>query len=170
MQLCYQWHWVQLPGGKENNNKYRIKMKNYYKYIIWSLALMCLIACTVEPKPIEYGQDECHFCDMTIMDNKHAAEVVTVKGKVYKFDAIECMVRYTNRTAEQEYAYLLITDFSNPGELIDAQHSTFLISKNLPSPMGAFLTGFSSKESAQLILEDRGGILYNWEDIQAKFK
>lgn len=143
-------------------------MKFYAKSLIGALALLYLLACTAEPKPIDYGNDNCQFCGMTIMDNKHAAELVTVKGKVFKFDAIECMIRYIDRTDEQGYAYKLVSDYSNPGELINAEQSTFLISKNLPSPMGAFLSGFSSEEAAKLSMEENGGMLYNWEQIKEK--
>ena len=143
-------------------------MKFYSKSLIGTFALLYLLACSVEPKPIDYGHDNCQFCDMTIMDNKHAAEVVTTKGKIYKFDAIECMLRYVNRTAELEYAYLLISDYSNPGELVDAEQSIYLVSKNLPSPMGEFLSGFSSESEAKLAMEENGGILYNWEQIKEK--
>jgi copper chaperone NosL len=31
---------------------------------------------------------------MTIVDKVHAAEIVTKKGKVCKFDATECMINY----------------------------------------------------------------------------
>lgn len=141
-------------------------MKFFDKSLIGILIVLYLFACSVEPKPIDYGHDNCQFCDMTIMDNKHAAEVVTTKGKIYKFDAIECMIRYIDRTTEQEYAYQLISDFSNPGELINAEQSTFIISKNLYSPMGAFLSGFATNEQAQLTLTEKGGTLYNWEHIQ----
>ena len=66
-----------------------------------------------------------------------------------------------------EYIYnQLISDFSNPGDLINAKNSTFLVSKNLPSPMGAFLSGFTSEKVAQLKQEEHGGILYNWTEIQ----
>ena len=144
------------------------KMKYYFKSLVGILILLYLFACSAEPKPIDFGNDNCQFCDMTIMDNKHAAELVTVKGKVFKFDAIECMLRNIARTDKQEYAYKLISDYSNPGELINAQQSEYLISKNLPSPMGAFLSGFSSEEAAKLAMEENGGILYNWEQIKAK--
>lgn len=141
-------------------------MKIDYKALIGVLTILFLFACSGKPKPIDYGHDNCQFCDMTIIDNKHASEVVTTKGKIYKFDAIECMIRYIDRTTEQEYAYQLISDFSNPGELINAEQSTFLISKNLPSPMGAFLSGFASNEQAQFTFTEKGGTLYNWEHIQ----
>lgn len=34
---------------------------------------------------------------MTIVDKQHAAQVVTKKGKAYSFDAIECMVHYSEK-------------------------------------------------------------------------
>ena len=143
-------------------------MKYYAKSLIGAFALLYLLACTAEPKPIDFGNDNCQFCNMTIMDNKHAAELVTVKGKVFKFDAIECMLRYIARTDKQEYAYQLIADYSSPGELVNAEQSMYLISKNLPSPMGAFLSGFLSDEAAKLAMEENGGVLYSWEQIKEK--
>ena len=143
-------------------------MKIYSKFLVGILILIYLVACSAKPRPIEFGNDNCKFCDMTIMDNKHAAELVTVKGKVFKFDAIECMLRYIARTDKQEYAYQLIADYSSPGELVNAEQSMYLISKNLPSPMGAFLSGFLSDEAAKLAMEENGGVLYSWEQIKEK--
>ena len=143
-------------------------MKYYIKFLAGMLILLYIVACSAKPQPIDFGNDNCQFCDMTIMDNKHAAELVTVKGKVFKFDAIECMLRYIARTDKQEYAYQLISDYSSPGELVIAEQSMYLISKNLPSPMGAFLSGFLSDEAANLAMEENGGALYNWEQISEK--
>ena len=143
-------------------------MKFYYQLLIGIMILLNLFACSAEPEPINYGQDSCSFCGMTIMDNKYAAEAVTTKGKAYKFDAIECMIRYIDRNKDQEYAHLLISDYSNPQDFIDANNSTFLISENIPSPMGEFLSGFSSNEEAQLMLTKKGGTLYSWEHIQVQ--
>ncbi len=141
-------------------------MKFFDKSLIGILIVLYLFACSVEPKPIDYGYDNCQFCDMTIMDNKHAAEVVTTKGKIYKFDAIECMIRHIDKSAERVYAYRLISDFSNPGELINAKQSIYLVSKNIPSPMGEFLSGFSSEKEAKLAMKENGGVLYNWDRIK----
>ncbi len=141
-------------------------MKNYNKTIISLISLILLIACSSEPQAIEYGKDNCQFCGMTITDNKHASELVTTKGKTFKYDSIECMIRYANRNTEQEYSYQLIANYSNPGVLVDALSGTYLISKKLSSPMGAFLTGFASKEEAEIVLAEKGGVLYNWDGIQ----
>lgn len=140
------------------------------RYAIILLTSLFLLACSPKPRPIEYGADACEYCSMTIVDNQHAAEAVTAKGKVYKFDAIECMVNYTLKNADTEMAFLLVNPYTRPGELIPAGGSTFLISKNLPSPMGAFLSAFPSAGEARAMQAEKGGTLYDWEDLVVYFR
>lgn len=131
------------------------------------LAIVFFIGCSVEPKPIQYGVDNCHYCNMTIVDDKHSAELVTAKGKVYKFDAIECMIRNIHSDPNQEYKYLLIADYNSPGELIDAKQGYYLISENLPSPMGENLSGFSAKDVIDEHQSIYGGEIYSWIGINS---
>jgi copper chaperone NosL len=64
------------------------------KGIIPIFIMIMLIACNPERKPIQYGEDKCAFCRMSIVDQRFGGEIVTQKGKVYMFDAVECMVNY----------------------------------------------------------------------------
>lgn len=134
-------------------------------------ALLLMVACSPEPQPIEYGMDFCDFCRMTIVDKQHAAELVTTKGRVYKFDAIECQVQYMQQHQEVDFRYFLVTDYaSTEGGLFPAEDCTYLISPNLSSPMGANLTAFASQEVAQQFQTEKTGELYNWSSLQAKFE
>ena len=128
-----------------------------------------LVACSAGPKPIEYGTDKCDFCKMTIVDVQHAAEVVTTKGKVYKFDAIECMVHYAHEHGPETFASFWINDYSKTtGELADATTCIFLISPNIPSPMGAFLSGFSNADDAKAFQQEKSGELHDWPALLQK--
>ena len=40
-------------------------------------------SCSTEPEPLHYGTDVCHFCKMTLVDNKFGAELVTKNGKAH---------------------------------------------------------------------------------------
>ena len=80
------------------------------------------------------------------------------------------MIRHIDRDTDEEYAHQLISDYSNPGELINAEQSIYLVSKNIPSPMGEFLSGFSSEDKAKLAMKKNGGILYNWKHIKENIK
>lgn len=144
-------------------------MQTLKHYSIIALLLL-FFSCNVSPKPIDYGSDGCHFCKMTIVDKVHAAEIVTQKGKVYKFDATECMLNFMDEFDASEIELYLSNNYTEPEVLIDATKATFLISKNIPSPMGAFLSAFKNKEDAERFQVDKGGELYTWQALLEKFK
>ena len=143
------------------------------KFTIFRISLVVLAlgfsACNNGPQPISYSQDVCAFCRMTIVDKQHAAQIVTEKGRNYKYDAIECMVndlKDWNRPAADQ---LLVTDYANPGKLTNAKSAQYLISKNIPSPMGAFLSAFESQNELNIAQEQSGGETFNWEELTYKF-
>lgn len=145
-------------------------MKNL---IVLFLLVLLNSSCTIELEKINYGNDACHFCKMTIVDKQHAAEAVTTKGKVYKYDASECMINdlkhlSADNTGKKNtgMALLFVNDYANPGELVNVETSTFLISQGIKSPMGANLSAFGSKDEAQKVLDLNGGNLYSWEEVQ----
>ena len=144
-------------------------MKKVYAVALIGL-LWLQVSCKIEPEAINYGQDACHFCKMTIVDQQHAAQYVTKKGKQYKFDAIECMVNQLSETDRSKIGIMLISNYGQPANMTDASSATYLISQEIKSPMGAFLSGFSSKEAALKTMEENGGDIYSWTELLNKFK
>lgn len=134
-------------------------------------AISGLSGCTPEPTPIHYGEDVCHSCQMSIVDNQYGAELVSNKGKVFLFDATECVLQYMKdqQTSAGDYAYMLTNTADKPGEFTSLTEATWLHSEQLPSPMGANLSPFNRLEEAKKAQETRGGDLYNWETLQATF-
>jgi copper chaperone NosL len=118
------------------------KLKSVLNAVLVLLGSTLLFSCDVAPQEIAYGEDQCSSCKMMISDSRFGAELVTSKGKIFKFDAIECMAEVVLKNNTSEYAYTLVTDFEKPGQLIDASRAKFLISKMRPSPMGAFLSAY----------------------------
>jgi len=143
-------------------------MKSIFGILI--ITLLLVSSCKVEPEQINYGKDTCHYCSMTIVDNQHASELVTAKGKVYKYDAIECLINDLKKRDSTEVGMLMVNDYSNPGELISAESATFLISEEVPSPMGAFLSAFKNKADAEAIKSENGGKLYDWQSVKKQIK
>ena len=54
--------------------------------------------------------------------------------------------------------------------MIDATKATFLISENIPSPMGAFLSAFKDKSEAEQTQKENGGVLYTWDELLTHLK
>lgn len=131
---------------------------------------MILTSCKSTPKEIAYGSDGCHFCSMTIVDKQHAAQFMTQKGRSYVFDASECMLNHLKKIDPSTVAIFLVNDYNAPGETIDATKATYLVSKNIPSPMGEYLSAFASVEAAKKAQAENKGELFKWEELKTRFK
>ena len=132
--------------------------------------MLLLISCKASPDPIQYGMDACHYCRMTIVDKQHAAELVSQKGKSFKYDAIECMMNDLNRRKDESMAFILTSDYSQPGKLIDATKANYIITTSIPSPMGAFLSAFEDPKKVNELIASSGGDAYDWTTLQQKFE
>ena len=143
------------------------KSFNIFRVIFILLTILTLASCGSEPEPINYGHDECEFCRMLVTDNKYGAELVTDKGKIYKFDSIECMIEFSlvKNTLGDTNNKLLITDFYDPGNLVDARNSVYVKNDKFRSPMGLNVTAFNSEEQLQKFISENGGEKLSWVEV-----
>jgi copper chaperone NosL len=133
---------------------------------------LSLIACKVKPEPLQFGKDGCYDCKMTLMDNKFGAEIVTTKGKIYKFDDVNCMLNFYNsgKVSTDEMKDVLIVDFSKPEKLIDARNALYVKSDFIKSPMASNIAAFESHEDLKQLNKDWKGIILSWGELQTEFK
>ena len=139
-------------------------------YYILSIGFFFLMSCNTDPQPIDYGEDQCEACKMMISDKRFGAELVTMKGKIYKYDAIECLIPEVIKNGEDHYKHLLVTDYNSPGTLIDGRKSLFLVSENRPSPMGGNLSAYVADDEIKAVESLVGGNIYNWKQLIDKNK
>jgi copper chaperone NosL len=143
-------------------------MQKVFILLYFSLVLV-FISCSIEPSKIAYGQDACHFCKMTIVEETHAAQIVTKKGKAFKYDAIECLLNDLENYEKEDIALYLVTDYLTPQKLIDAKTATFLISKSIQSPMGANLSAFENRNDVEEYAKNEEDKVFDWVDLQKHF-
>ena len=127
-----------------------------------------IVACSREPEPIAFGKDACEHCKMTIMDQKYGAEIVTSKGKIFKFDAAECMVDYIKQAPDNfnfEKDMFLTVNIAAPGSFIPADKAFFLKDRAFQSPMGGNLASFTSMQLAQNNLQNSDGKILTWNEL-----
>lgn len=128
----------------------RAKRKLNAALLVLPLMLLGLTSCNSQPQPIKVGSDACHFCKMIISENRFGAEILTQKGKVYKFDDIICLVDFTKAEKQSlANASYYFTNFEGKHDLLKSSESFLLKSEALKSPMNGNMAAFSSKQSLQ---------------------
>lgn len=137
---------------------------------LFALVVMLTGCSSPAEQPIDFGGDACEHCQMTIVDRQHAAQLVTTKGRAYTFDAIECMVGFQAAFPDRSAALLLVCDYANPGVMIEVSTATFVVSEQIPSPMGANLSACATVERAQDLIDQYGGQTLSWSEIPVYLK
>ncbi len=130
-----------------------------------AIALLVLSACTPQTEAIRVGEDECTYCRMSISDARYGGELVTNKGKVYKFDSIECLAAHmeAGKKGSDDVHSLWVIDYNNPGQFVNVEKAWIVHSPQLRSPMGMNLTATSGNaDAAQLAQNDSAEIL-RWQ-------
>ncbi len=142
-----------------------MRIKNFVLGI--SLITVLNISCSKGPQQINYGEDECEFCKMMVMDKRYGAELVTDKAKIYFFDSIECLVGYLDnkKLNKNNYSSVWVGNYANPGNLIDASKAIYLKNDELRSPMGLNALAVESKEQFDSIFNQYGGKQLKLEDL-----
>ena len=140
-------------------------MLNKMFLLIFAVSTILFISCNPEPTPIQYGKDNCEYCRMLISDTKYGAELITKKGKIFKYDSIECLAAYSNEIDQNEIHSMWVVNFSRPNELININDSQFLLSDNLKSPMGLYLSAYKDGEQLAEIQKQFGGKIIVWKEL-----
>jgi copper chaperone NosL len=99
---------------------------------------------------------------MMIADKRFGGELVTKKGKVYKFDSLECLSEYMDLHSDDYKIY--VVDSMNDGNLIEAEKANFEIRSELRSPMGQGILASPKREN----VAKRN--LLEWKDLKPKLK
>ena len=131
------------------------------------LILSALTSCSSEPEPINYGHDECDFCRMLITDNRYGCELITDKGKVFKFDEAGCMIEYAlveNLIGDANQKFL-VTVFSMPETFTDATSVHFVKDDDYRSPMGLNVMAFDRESDADDFTRTNESERLNWIEV-----
>lgn len=131
------------------------------------LFLFLISSCSNGPEAIVIGKDQCDFCKMTVSDNRFGAEIVTKKGKVFKFDDTHCILSFLQKDGfdRRQVKDIYFTDFSNGHSLIKVDKVFFLKSEELRSPMAGNIAAFSNKDSLTKMMNEYKGDIVNWNDL-----
>ena len=124
-------------------------------------------SCTAKPEPIIVGKDNCAFCTMTVSDNRFGGEIITRKGKIYKFDDAGCLLSFVQQDNfdRSQVKEIYLTDFSNSHSLIRSDKALLLRCDALKAPMGGNISAFSNADSLEFVMKKYRGSAIHWSEF-----
>lgn len=148
--------WMMLTGGVLIGLVYVIEaglLNRFFnkniKTIVWILPLITFMSCSPDgPEPITLHKDTCAFCKMSIAEDHFAAELITKKGRVFKFDDIMCMIEFKNENPDKEAKSHYVHNYAAKNVLIPAETAHFIKGGALRSPMAGNIAAFKTELEA----------------------
>ncbi|HEX8060184.1 MAG TPA: nitrous oxide reductase accessory protein NosL [Cyclobacteriaceae bacterium] len=141
------------------------------KAVVFCVLMLSVISCSVKPEPLAYGKDACYACKMTLVDNRFGAEIITNKGKIYKFDDVNCMVGFykSGDVASIDVHSILVVNYSQSDNMVDATRALYVQSNDVRSPMGSEVAAFAQRKQAEDQNETWKGKVLNWNEVLLAF-
>jgi copper chaperone NosL len=133
-----------------------------------AILIVFITGCNPKPEPINIGKDACVECKMTIMDPKFGGEIVTKKGKVYKFDDTHCIAAFFKRRGVEmsNIHSTLFLHYNGSGQFVSVKDVEFVVSRKLKSPMNGNAAAFSNKAEAERVSSTiEGSKSTNWATL-----
>lgn len=143
----------------------KFKKKKVASAVIMLFSLGLFSCGNTEAVPISLNTDQCEHCKMSISDGKFGAEVITQKGRVYKFDDLFCMLEYTKSNPETAIKTYYVHDYMQDNVLIPAQTAFYIKNGDINSPMRGNTAAFSNPEEADRNAMELNAEKTDWETI-----
>jgi copper chaperone NosL len=146
--------------------KAKAKRNRYVTALLFPVVMM-MQGCSTDSQPIAFGKDACHFCKMIISERSFGAELVTVKGKVYKFDDTHCIISFlkSGTLKETDNAVVYLVDYAQKEKLIPAASAFLLQGDAIRGPMAGNIAAFETISSMQEFQKAWNAKQVKWNDI-----
>ena len=134
-----------------------------------SVAMAVAVAACAPPgrQAIADKDRSCDYCRMTISDDRFGGQLITRKGKVYAFDAIECLTSYyLQNGAAGDGSSIWVADFANPGHWVEAKNALFVRNDAHQSPMGLNLVALRA-DADKAVAGQGQGMNLGWQEVLA---
>ncbi|RYY20487.1 MAG: hypothetical protein EOO04_19965 [Chitinophagaceae bacterium] len=133
-----------------------------------ALVVFFFSSCNAKPETFAYGKDVCEDCKMTIMEPRFGAEIITAKGRIFKFDDVHCVDNYIQKEKikQNDIKQTLFIDYNKENNFVDGATAFFVTSPQIKSPMNSNTAAFNTRDEAEKKAAETGGKVSDWKTLQ----
>jgi copper chaperone NosL len=157
--ICFMLEW--------KINRTSVAKKSIKQMAIAITGIMMLSSCGSGPDPIKVGKDNCYICKMTIADEKYGAELISNKGKVYKFDDIGCLRSFmqTGIIEKSKVRDIYLVDYAGDHSLVNVKQCYLIQGESIKGPMNGHVIAFREKSSMEKMMVQLNAVAIEWEQF-----
>ncbi|MGY3418369.1 copper chaperone NosL [Bacillus mycoides] len=140
------------------------------KYMLFAICL-CMVFAIVgcgnkktKPVAINEKNDKCDICNMAVMDNQFATEVILENGKALKFDDIGCMYKWMDEHKNEKTQEKFVRDY-NTKDWVVVDKATYIYDKSIKTPMAYNVISFKEKKDADSFVEKHTGEILSSKEL-----
>ena len=191
----YRVHWYDMPGygqsnkGAEQRTSLDVQGKVFVEMLAyWGLEQPMVVAhdlggATTLRAHLLHGCDFDRYVLMNVVAmrpwgseffdhvGRHVDAFVGLPPHIHKA-VVEAYIKgaIVNDIDSRDFAYRLVTDFSKPATLIDANDAFYLKSPGVKSPMASQIAAFGEKQTMEQTKKELKGIYLVWGELVTQFK
>lgn len=144
------------------------RFRHKAKTALPAVMALYLLGCQASgPAPIQLHTDKCSHCAMPIANDRLGAELITEKGRLYKFDDLLCLLQYQKTHPEPKAQSFFVADYES-GKLIDASKASYVQHASIKSPMQGNIAAFADKQVAVNFAAKLQTGINTWSEIANK--
>lgn len=159
--------WEQFLRGRRKSPVKSSGVIHAAAIVVTLFVTIMITSCERGPEAMRYGKDECESCRMTISDQRFGCQIVTKKGRVFKFDDLCCMHDFVKDGAliEGDIHERYVGDFNRPNAFIPVQ-SAFFLRGAVKSPMASNTPAFATEAERDAVKASAGeGAAASWPQV-----
>lgn len=159
--------WIKESMRRKKNQTKRSSTRRAHAAVASLILALTFTSCKSGPEPFNYGKDGCYFCKMTIMSPQFGAEIVTKKGKIFKYDDMHCFISSLKKgeVKQEDIARKLVINYQKENDFINAETTVYVVSDKIHSPMNSNAAGLSNPQAAADLQKSTSGQIVNWQTL-----
>ncbi|EJS64805.1 nitrous oxide reductase accessory protein NosL [Bacillus cereus] len=140
------------------------------KYVVLATCLCFLftvVACGKKETTavaIDEKHDKCDICQIGVMDNQFATEIVLKDGKALKFDDIGCMYKWMEINSGEKTKEKFVRDYDSK-DWISLEDATYVYDKTITTPMAYNVISFKNKKDAESFVSNYKGKVLSYKEL-----
>lgn len=128
-------------------------------FLILLGVISMLAACgdqKAKPVAINEQTDKCATCNMQVLDDQFATQIILQNGKSLVFDDIGCMYKWVKDNPNQKIDAQFVRDY-NDKKWVLKDDATYVYNQSIKTPMAYNVISFTKKADAEKFVADNAG-------------